>query len=135
EAGGTVSIWNIERRLAVAYCHTRNLHLYAVAFSPDGMIVAAAGRGPPVLCHAATGQVLLALQVGDWVRGLAFSPDGRKLAVSNLSPAGGGLVTVWELEHGRGTELLGGLSGAARKLCLSRDGKRLAALAQNWEVG
>ena len=41
---------------------------------------------------------------------------------------------VWGLEPARGLQRLRGLDGHVAKVCFSRDGRLLAALAHNWEV-
>jgi WD40 repeat protein len=72
---------------------------------------------------------------GDYVAALAFSPDGRRLAVSSQADARiGEGVAVWDLDPGRGTQTLRGLAGRVSRVCLSADGRLLAALAHDWQV-
>jgi RNA polymerase sigma factor (sigma-70 family) len=102
----------------------------AVAFSPDGKKLAAAGNGV-LLWDAATGKALDGLKegVGDLgLYALAFSPDGKLLA------AGGpdGLVAVLDVRTGNVISSVQGHGGAAvRSVAFSPDGKTLASAGED----
>ena len=132
-AGGLVTVWDVSNMIPRSYCRGSELDIYAIAFSPDGSILASTGYGYTKLWDAATGRLLLDLKSGARGVSLAFSPDGRNLAVGNDTDANGGVV-VWQLEFGRGVETLRGLEGQISYVCFSPDGSMLAALAHNWEV-
>jgi WD40 repeat protein len=70
----------------------------ALAMSPDGKLVAAAGDDPAVqLWEAGTGKAGSKLQGHtDWVLCVAFSPDGKQLASGGYD----GVVRVWDAAAG-----------------------------------
>jgi WD40 repeat protein/serine/threonine protein kinase/tetratricopeptide (TPR) repeat protein len=74
---GEVRVWDwpsAKRRLTLPAAAWR------VALSPDGSCVAATVWGAIKLWDAKTGDLLLALQTDGIARGLAFSPDGKRIA-------------------------------------------------------
>ncbi len=78
--------------------YTRLPVVPALAFSPDGALLAVAGFNE-VLLWKADGSELLGRLVGlsERVESLAFSPDGKKLAVTGGRPARMGEVQVWDV--------------------------------------
>jgi WD40 repeat protein len=122
-----------------------------VAFSPDGKRLASAcGRwdgsrwdgvpGEVKVWDTQTGQQLLSVKAYAGPRAsLAFSPDGKRLATSNLPSKlagamdGPGEVKVWDAQTGK--ELLTLVHPAEIKsVVFSPDGKRLASSAR-WLSG
>ncbi len=61
------------------------------------------------------------------VIGIAFSPDGRRLASSDEE----GEVRLWEVADGRSIFNIQGSTGAVLDLFFSPDGKWLATLSNN----
>jgi WD40 repeat protein len=75
--------------------------LYTVALSPDGRVLATAGRVPVVsLVEAQTGMLIRELPQEDMgaLARLEFSPDGRTLVASGYT----GIVTLWDVATGTG---------------------------------
>jgi WD40 repeat protein len=78
--------------------YTRLPVIPALAYSPDGALMAVAGFHE-VLLWKADGSELVARLVGlsERIESLAFSPDGKKLAVTGGRPARMGEVQVWDV--------------------------------------
>ena len=72
--------------------------LTALDFSPDGTLLAVSGYHE-VLLHKADGSGLVARLVGlsERIESVAFSPDGKSLAVTGGSPGRLGEVQVWDV--------------------------------------
>ena len=78
--------------------YTRLPVIPALAYSPDGAILAIAAFHE-VLLYKADGSELLARLVGvsERIESLAFSPDGKRLAVTGGLPARMGEIQVWDI--------------------------------------
>ena len=71
----------------------------------------------------------------DWVEAIAFSPDGRWLAVGSEDAT----VSLWEVEPRRKIQTLAGHSGGIRGLTFTPDGRLLVSVggdyvAKLWDV-
>jgi WD40 repeat protein len=106
-----------------------------LAFNPEGNRLAAAGDLKPFVCEwdVATGRLWNQINLRDDITplGLAFSPDGRMIAVSDSGNQRGknGSGGVLLLEHGTGKLLRELLTpgAAVGRVVFSPDGRRLAA--------
>jgi RNA polymerase sigma factor (sigma-70 family) len=112
----------------VRFAHSGGIH--ALAYSPDGRLLASAGPGSVRLWDARTGAPRGAFtDITGNVFAVRFSRDGKKLAACGsptFEPPGvGGIAVVWDLPSGK-VSLLRRFGQWARCLDLSPDGKLLA---------
>jgi protein kinase-like protein/WD40 domain-containing protein len=123
-----VFVWDTATgRLALSLVNARDDG--GVAFSPDGTLVAGAGatgRGPAFVWNAATGQrdATLYDPGGQSVDDVAFSPDGKLLAVGDTD----GSIYLWDTaSYTLAAKLTApGRRGPVNSLTFSRDGRLLA---------
>lgn len=109
----------------------------AVAFSPDGLIIASASTDQTIrLWEPETGHDLRTLRghMGA-VHALAFSPDGKLLASGSADTS----IRVWEVTTGRERLAVTSSFGAVRAVTFSPDGKTIATGGNDgsfrlWEV-
>ena len=101
----------------------------ALAFSPDGKILAAGGYRGIVLWDLEAAKLLKRLGAGQLsgsVHALAFSKDGR-LVVGEGTPSGSGDVKVFDIQSGQPTAAFIGPKDIVYAISLSPDGNLLAA--------
>ena len=100
----------------------------SVAFSPDGLLIAAYSGGRVCLFDAATGRQWYGFErkfgEGD-VHAVAFSADGCFIAAAH--GGGEGFVRVWEISTGKAFATFMGHVGPVYALAIAPDGKQLAS--------
>lgn len=96
----------------------------SVAFSPNGVLVAAASAGRVWILDLQSGEVMPLGQVGKQSPSLAFSPGGKSLASTSAgSPCE---IHVWNLQTGS-TRVLKGAWKGPTSISFSPDGRTIAA--------
>lgn len=112
--------------------------IFAVAFSPNGQLLATAGpHGEICLYRVADSQQLLACHGHtSWIWSVTFSPCGRIVASGSEDQT----VRLWDTSTGECIKTLPGHSSAIRSVAFSGDGQTLASgsedfLVRLWDVG
>lgn len=132
---GTVRIWEIGtgRQLRIIdvakEAEKSMLSVYSVAFTPDGLYLAAGTSHNSTfnvgVWELSTGTLVAAFNTGVYTDGksVSFSPDGELLAVAT-----GGSITVWEWKQGEVLLRLGeDVDNNVRAVAFSPNGRYLAS--------
>ncbi len=124
----TVAVWDAATGKQLWHAHDAMLsQLLCVTYAPDGKTLATASGGAAGRVHlwearTGTGRHVFQGKPG-LVLSLAFSPDGRLLAVTG----GGQVVHLLEVSTGKEVHALGKHRGWVRAAAFAPDGKRLAS--------
>jgi WD40 repeat protein len=131
---GEVKVWDARTGRELLTLKGRADLVTSVAFSPDGARLAGGSSAASVsfgldpgevqVWDARTGQELLTLKGHTgWVTGVAFSPDGARLAGTSWD----GTVKVWDARTGQELPTLKGHTELVSSVTFSPDGARLAS--------
>jgi WD40 repeat protein len=121
-----VKVWDVGSGKARLTLKGHEMLVSAVAISPDGKLVASADNQIQLWDIGGGSQLVRRKRVGEhgqWVGGLAFSPDGRSL----VSGGEDGKIKVWEVATGRLVTTLQPRRERWRAIAFSPDGATLAA--------
>jgi WD40 repeat protein len=126
---GSVTLWDVaSRRVRIGLPDGDGFR--NVVFSPDGKLLANPGKGKELrLSEVATGKTVRSITdaTGD---GVAFSPDGKTLAVADAD--GTYTLRLWDVETGRSKAAFDRVEDITTTSALfSPDGKTVAA----WGLG
>jgi WD40 repeat protein/serine/threonine protein kinase len=121
---GTVKVWDaaLGRELLTFRGHDQQVN--RVTFSPDGRWIASLSGDKVLVWDAATGEVLQTFEAEDgWMHyGLAYSPDGQRVAVTAHKPP----VILWNVTTGRVAQVIEDATAIVKNLAYSPDGRFLA---------
>ncbi|MGH9554256.1 MAG: caspase family protein [Terriglobales bacterium] len=129
----TVRVWETSTgRIAWALTLDENNVFFrpVVTFSPDGRYLALSGSETwnVTLYEAASGKEARVLQGQVWSPyALAFSSDGRLLAVGGAADRGPAPLQLWEVGSGRSLGLLKGPESITRRITFGSDSRWLVA--------
>jgi WD40 repeat protein len=130
---GIAKLWDISNKQELTTLSGNMGIIFSVAFSPDSKTLATGslslqpgdppGPGTLKLWEAATGKEFADLKGHmDWIRCVAFSPDGKTLATGSADKT----VKLWDLATRQELVTLKGHTNWVLSLAFSKDGKTLA---------
>lgn len=133
-----VSLLHKMRTVEIPESYPIALPVTAVAFSPDGNVVVAAGYHELTAWKTADGSLVRRLPgTPERIYDLAFSPDGKWLATASGDPGQYGLVQLWKAEPDGSATLQCELAEAADAffaVAFSPDSKLVAAAGADRSV-
>ena len=138
--GGEVLVWEALTGKVLLRFGSEHRGVRSAAFSPDGTRIATSGDDKSIrLWNAETGEQLWCAADAAPAGRLAFSPDGRHLAVGRHDGEGPGEVTIRATDDGAVVSALEGHAGRPVSVSYSPDGKWLASASAGevvvWNAG
>ncbi len=122
-----VHVWDTEARLETLSFGDRDRRIYGLRYSPDGQRIATLGPPPDgvKIWDGGTGRLTTSIGIDSGVasRAVAFSPDGRRIAVASYGTAG----RVYDIASKRQTLWLRGHDANLVDVAFSPDGRRIAS--------
>jgi WD40 repeat protein len=100
----------------------------SLKFSSDGKVLAVGGYRDVRIMDAASGKELAALsgQI-DYVRSIAFSPDGKRIAAAGGAPQLFGEIRIWDVQSHELLKTMQGHKDCIYSIAWSPDGKSIAS--------
>ena len=136
DAGTGIVVWDLGRCLPRCFFRGSAWNVQSLAFDPQGITLASAGRQDTHLWDVASGRLLLRLygDSGSDCRALAFNAEGDRILHGTVPDSSWAAVALWELDPPRGIQVLRGLAAPIHQIWFSSDTRWVAALSDDWQV-
>ncbi|MFN6462082.1 MAG: NB-ARC domain-containing protein [Nostoc sp. DedVER02] len=122
----TLRLWNVHTGECIRVLEGHTMRIWSVAFSPIlssqgqlGGLLASGGDDKTVrLWDVQTGECCKTLVNDNWIRSVAFSPDGKIIGCACVNNT----VEIWDVDTGERLRILQGHNNWVRSVTFSSDG-------------